>query len=447
MCLTVPHLADALQTVLTDDANEAARETGFVRRQRQLTGAVFVQTLVFGWLANPDAALEELADVAALLGANVSPQAIDQRLTPAAADCLAAVLDAAVGCLLAARPAAVPLLQRFNGVYLQDSTTLSLPPELAELLPGCGGSTPEAGAAALKLQVRWELTTCTLEGLTRHPGRSADTKAALSGAFLPPGSLRLTDLGYFDLGTLQEYDRQGVYFLSRLPSRTKLYDPSGRKQSLAALLARHKEDRLEVAVAVGAEARLPCRLLAERVPAAVAEKRRTRLHQQARKKGRKVSAERLELCAWTVYVTNAPPEKLSLAEALVLGRARWQIELLFKLWKSEGGLARSRGHRANRVLCEVLAKLLALVVQHWVLLTAGPLLGRNATQAARRVRRQALRLAQTLGVASQLRRVLRELQQQLQRRHRQRQRRRRPSTLQTLLNTDHDQFTGEEHLS
>jgi len=125
----------------------------------------------------------------------------------------------------------------------------------------------------------------------------------------------------------------------------------------------------------------------------------------------------------------------------------WQIELLFKLWKSEGGLARSRGHRANRVLCEVLAKLLALVVQHWVLLTAGPLLGRNATQAARRVRRQALRLAQTLGVASQLRRVLRELQQQLQRRHRQRQRRRRPSTLQTLLNTDHDQFTGEEHLS
>ena len=100
------------------------------------------------------------------------------------------------------------------------------------------------------------------------------------------------------------------------------------------------------------------------------------------------------------------------------------------------------------MLCEVLAKLLALVVQHGVLLTAGPLLGRNATKAARRVRRQALRLAQTLGVAPTAPRVG-ELQQQLRRHHRehQRKRRRRPSTLQTLLNTDHDQFTGEEHLS
>ena len=118
----------------------------------------------------------------------------------------------------------------------------------------------------------------------------------------------------------------------------------GGKWSLGALLATQKGERVELAVQVGAEARLPCRLLAERVPAAVAEKRRQRLHKQARKKSRKVSAERLELCAWTVYLTKAPPETMSLAEALVLGRRRWQIELLFKLWKSAGGLARSRGH-------------------------------------------------------------------------------------------------------
>ena len=287
---------------------------------------------------------------------------------------------------------------------------------------------------------------CTLEGLTRHPGRAADTKAELSGAFLPSASLRRTDRGYFDLDTLQEYDRQGVYFLSRLPSRTKLSDASGRKQSLAALLATQQGDRVDLAVAVGAAARLPCRLLAERVPAAVAEKRRQRLHKQARKKNRKVSAERLELCAWTVNITKAPPETMSLAEALVMGRGRWQIELLFKLWKSAGGLARSRGRRADRVLCEVLAKLLALVVQHGVLLTAGPLLGRNATRAARQARRQALRLAQTLGVAPTAPRVARPAAAVAMPR-RKRKRRRRPSTLQTLLNTDHDQFTGEEHLS
>jgi hypothetical protein len=226
-----------------------------------------------------------------------------------------------------------------------------------------------------------------------------------------------------------------------------VYDAAGRKWSLAALLAGQPGDQVELRVAVGAQARLRCRLLAERVPAAVAELRRQRLRQQAKKKGRTVSAERLELCAWTVYITNVPAAKLSLAEALVLGRARWQIELLFKLWKSEGGLSQSRGHKPYRVLCEVYAKLVALVVQHWVLLTAGPLLGRSAPKAARRVRQQALRLARAVGVGRPLRRVLRALLKRLARSGGVRKRRRHPATFQTLLNPDHNGFTGQECLN
>src|SRR5260370_4682605 len=146
MSLSVTHLAAALQTLLTTDAEEAARDTGFVKRKRQLTATVFVQTLVFGWLEDPQASLEDLTEVAAQQGATVTPQALDQRCTTAAADFLASVLDQAVSYTLAARPAAVALLRRFNGVYLQDSTTLSLPAPLAPLFPGCGGSTPRARA-------------------------------------------------------------------------------------------------------------------------------------------------------------------------------------------------------------------------------------------------------------------------------------------------------------
>jgi hypothetical protein len=444
MSFTVAQLAEVLQTVLTLDAEDAARETGFVQRRRQLTGPLFVQTLVFGWLDNPQAPLEDLAQTAADLGADITPQALDQRLTPQAADCLAAVLDHALGYLLAARPAVVPLLRRFNGVYLQDSTTISLPAALAPFLPGSGGS---ASVAALKLQVRWELTTCVLEGLSWHPGRAADTRAPLSRAFLPPGALRLTDLGYFDLEALQDYAAQEVYFLSRLTPRVAVYDGQGRKWSLAALLAMQQGDTLDTEVEVGAEARLRCRLLAVRVPEAVAEKRRQRLRKQAQKKGRKVSAERLALCGWTVYITTVPAEKLSLAEALVLRGARWQVELLFKLWKSEGGVDRSQGHKPFRVLCEVYAKLLGLVVQHCLLLTAGPLLGRSATQGARRVRRQALRLAQVLGVRRRLRQVLRRLQRQLERGCGVKNRKGKPSTLQTLLDPDQSSFAHQKTLT
>src|SRR5262245_60356830 len=103
---------------------------------------------------------------------------------------------------------------------LRDSTTLSWPAHLTPFFPGCGGG---ASTAALKLQARWELITCTLEGLNWHAGRAADSRAPLTQEFLPPGTLRLTDLGCFDLGALQDYDRQEVYFLSRraAPRRSK----------------------------------------------------------------------------------------------------------------------------------------------------------------------------------------------------------------------------------
>jgi hypothetical protein len=65
-----------------------------------------------------------------------------------------------------------------------------------------------------------------------------------------------------------------------------------------------------------------------------------------------------------------PAERLTLQEALVLAHARWQIELLFKLWKSQGGIDESRSTHPWRILCELCTKLLAMVIQHWVLLTS-----------------------------------------------------------------------------
>jgi hypothetical protein len=102
----------------------------------------------------------------------------------------------------------------------------------------------------------------------------------------------------------------------------------------------------------------------------VADARRHRLRAIARTKGRMVSARRLALAAWTMLVTNVPADRLSVREALVLGRARWQIELLFKLWKSHGRVDESRSLKPWRILCEGYAKLLAMVVQHWLVLVS-----------------------------------------------------------------------------
>src|SRR5207244_4668133 len=75
----------------------------------------------------------------------------------------------------------------------------------------------------------------------------------------------------------------------------------------------------------------------------------------------------LSMADWTVFVTNVPVELLSLNEALIIARARWQIELLFKLWKSHGHIDAWRTQKPWRILCEVYAKLIAMLIQHWVL--------------------------------------------------------------------------------
>ena len=66
-------VAEAMQTVLSTQADIIASENNFIKRERKLTGSLFVQTLVFGWLANPSSSLEELTQTAATLGVSISP--------------------------------------------------------------------------------------------------------------------------------------------------------------------------------------------------------------------------------------------------------------------------------------------------------------------------------------------------------------------------------------
>src|SRR5262249_7662491 len=82
---TVPQLAHTLQTLFTTTADQLARQTGFVRRASKLTGAVFSQTVVFTWLADPEATLETMTQTAASLGTPITPQALDERFQPARA--------------------------------------------------------------------------------------------------------------------------------------------------------------------------------------------------------------------------------------------------------------------------------------------------------------------------------------------------------------------------
>lgn len=398
-------VAQAMQTVFTSQAEKAARDSGFRRRKSPLGGPVFVQAMTFACLAQPLPTLDHFCQAAAAAGVIVQPQSFDDRFTPKAAEFLRLSLADAVAVVIAEIPLASGLLGRFAAVAIQDSSTVVLPDCLEEIWQGNGGKTENNTRSAVKLQVRLDLCSGRMTGPLLYNGRCSDQKCTLQGdKDLTAGAVRIADLGYFDLDEFARLDRKGVFFVSRYQCKTALFSlEQERRIDLVGWLAEQTANVVDVPVKIGKQHRLAGRLVAIRVPEEVAQKRRERVLEAAQKRGKKVSAERLKLCAWTLLLTNIPVGLASVAELAALARCRWQIELLFKLWKSGNGLDKSNSDKPYRVLCEVYAKMIAVVVQHWVLVAGcWKDARRSLTKAAQVVRRQAFSLVNALSNLAKL---------------------------------------------
>ncbi len=401
----IAQVSRAMHRLLTDVADELAREAEFVKREVKVTGSNFAQTLVLGWLSNPEATLAELSQTAAAVGLEITAQGLAQRFTKEACDFMRAELEAAVNQVIGAAAVTIPILQRFRGVYLTDSSIISLPGALADEWSGCGNGQGE-GDAAIKLELRVDMVSGEMEGPFLTNGRTNDRKAAREHKPLARNSLHIADLGYWKLDDLEEKSLTGVYWLSRPQVQTALYDVCGQRWSLVDFMQRQTEQVVDAQILLGARHQIPARLLAVRVPQEVADQRRYQLKKQAKRKGETVSQARLILAAWTILVTNVPATKLSGKEAFVLARLRWQIELIFKLWKTQGQVDKSRSNKPWRILCELYAKLIAMIVQHWTFLIGSwSFPDRSLVKAAKTVRQHALSLAIALPDVSRLREV------------------------------------------
>jgi DDE family transposase len=429
-------LVRAIQEVIGSDADRLAQEHGLSRRSGKLSGGAFARTLVLSYLRQPDATLDQIAQTAALVAEPVTPQAIDQRFTSQAAAHLKACLEAAVGRILPAEEvAATKLFERFTEVCVQDSTTLELPDEFESIYRGCGCSIPSVANSALKFQVRFELKRGGLSRFAIEPGRAADVATPLQTEAIAAGSLHLRDLGYFDLSVFRTIDSEKAYFLSRLHQPIVVFDLAGCRRELAQWLDRHKTAVVDLNVTLGLADRMPARLIAIRVPRRVWRRRLKELRRQGSKKGYTPSPQRIALCRWNVYITNLPPTLLTVEEAQALIRLRWQIELLFKQWKSQGRLDQSRSNRPERILAELFAKMLALVIQHWILTRCcWRFANRSLNRASRAVQCLAGAMAAAWQNATQLATLFQQIARALERTGRVERRRKQPSAFQVIDN-------------
>jgi hypothetical protein len=154
-------------------------------------------------------------------------------------------------------------------------------------------------------------------------------------------------MGFLEGERLQEYVLQGVYFLTRVPAWTALFEEAPgakgyRRPDAVRWLRRAEGWHLQRRVHVFHKQKLALRLLAVRVPQEVAEQRRERARREAKEKGRPVSQKKLDMCEWNVLVTNAPAGLISASDGWQIRRVRWQVELVFRVFKSEGGIERTQ---------------------------------------------------------------------------------------------------------
>jgi hypothetical protein len=438
MAAIVPPPAAVLQAIFGPDADRLARQTGFIVRQRRLSAARFAQVLSLVPLLGGRPALEHLGEQL-----RVTASALGQRLRqPRAARFLAALLRRAVGRLRAggwSRAAAIPVLHRFRGVFLTDSTGVPLPPGLARRFAGCGGgATPDdpAGRAAVKVLLRLDLLTGRVVDLLWGAARTPDVRLQRRLPRLPAGALSVADLGFFDSRAFAAWGRRGVFWLTRLPARLGVR-AGDTWQELAAWLIGQQRRGVTVwdgPLTVCRKSPLAARVLLRRCPAAEAARRRRQLRARLRRKGQTAGARQLVLCDWWVLATNVPAERLRLDEAAAVYRARWQIELVFKRWKSLGHWAVDRGVSAAHAECQLYARLLGVLVVDWLALSrGGPLAARSAWRAWQVVLDLVPLLLRAWCGRVTWAEWFAELFARLDRRRHRPRRRKRPSTRQRLL--------------
>jgi hypothetical protein len=207
--------------------------------------------------------------------------------------------------------------------------------------------------------------SCRLHDLVVTDGRAADQgHAAAIVPHLRAGDLVIRDLGYFSLEVLSQIAAKQAWFLSRLSNTVAVYLSAEASEPALALVDHVQRHAAGCRCGAGGLSRrpAPCRVLAYRLPEEVIEQRRRSAYETARKKGRTPTQAYLHWLQFGWYLTNVHPEIWVAAVVATVYRIRWQIELLFKQWKSLLHIHVLAGTRPERIKCLLYGRLTTITM-------------------------------------------------------------------------------------
>ena len=320
---------DAYSTTFFPSAEieQVARATGLIERQRKLTGQMLATTLAF-WSGDAIGYSDIAADISLAAKETISKQALQKKLQlaePFFQTLVTKALNAGKGLL----PRKVVSIPGIGDIFIADGSTLALRPSLAASLPGTGGSGP---AASLKLHGLINMSRQQIARLTLTNGKTSDhSEKDAHLLFLKESDLIIRDMGYFDIADLDALQTSGRFYLTRIPLSTKIFtDATGAEFDVWAELAASLRFAVDRMIKIGDE-QFVTRLVALRLPKAKAKEREAALRKE---KGRPLTKAEKAQARWNLFMTNISAERASVETLQRLYSWRWQIELVWKAWKS-----------------------------------------------------------------------------------------------------------------
>jgi hypothetical protein len=374
-------LAVALASLVgEEELTQAARDSGFLQRQRKVQVVTLFWTLVLGMQAMRLSSLCGLQRLYhELAGTVLASASFQERFTGPLVVWLRAVFERAAARLADGRPGLVGPLATFQEVTLIDSTVRRLHNALAARYPG---NRTNHSPAAVKVNVRYDLRGGRIASATVAPETRSETRFLDPGASCA-GQLLVFDLGFFKLQHFLRIHRNGGFFLTRLKEgsgavvtavhsvcRGNRIDPVGQK--VKDLLPRLQREHIDAEVTY-------------KVPKAGMRGRPAKDRKPHALKLRFVAVRNPKTGKYHTYLTNIPPEVASTHEIAEIYRLRWHVELLFAQLKSGAGLDAWPARKEPLALAGIYAALIAVLVNRRLLALLRDRLATAPTWAGRSI--------------------------------------------------------------
>jgi hypothetical protein len=306
------------------------RSSGFVQRKsKKISAYHFVVGFIISCCNGNNTFSEWAFQISLLSGKRLSKQGVFDRLH-AGATALAKQLLEQVLLQQSGKDFTSSLFKGFGKVLLQDSTTLRLPQVLSALFPG-NHSRGEQKAVA---RIQSILDIKAMRFINFSLGAFTQNDQSASGSIIAEvtkGDLVIRDLGYFVIASFEKLIKAQVHFVSRLRFGVTIADRQGKPILVKDLLKQKRGvDRW---VLIGSEKKVLVRLVMIPVPPGQAAEK-IRKAKQDRDARLNHSKEYYQWLRFNVYITTVDKDVWTAQQVYKAYRVRWQIEIIFKSWKT-----------------------------------------------------------------------------------------------------------------